>query len=88
MASKDELMRTLQEGRRRVASLIEADVPVTEMGTTSRRELDRNMICCLLRDADLTALSPTQLQDIVRNGWWSEVGRAVLRRHLDRDGRQ
>lgn len=81
--SKADAIKTIQNRRAQVEAILRQAVPTSDLGRTLRNMLDRTMLWCDLSDTELGLLSADYLNDILDNGWWSEVGRQHLRRMLD-----
>ena len=81
--TKDEAIKSIQHRRAQMQAILQQNIPVRELGRKFRLELDQVMICCLLSDIELGMLSVEYLNDILTNGWWSEVGRLHLRKLME-----
>ncbi|MBI2439888.1 MAG: hypothetical protein HYV35_00785 [Lentisphaerae bacterium] len=81
--SKEDAIKTIQSRRAQVEAILRQTIPTSDLSRTLRSTFDRAMLCCDLSDTELSLLSAEYLNDILDNGWWSEVGRAHLRRMLE-----
>ncbi|MBI2437662.1 MAG: hypothetical protein HYV36_02455 [Lentisphaerae bacterium] len=81
--SKEDAIKTIQNRRAQVEAILRQAIPTSDLSRTLRNTFDRTMLCCDLSDTELSLLSADYLNDILDNGWWSEVGRAHLRRMLE-----
>jgi hypothetical protein len=78
--SKEEAIKTIQHRRSQMRAILKQNISVRDLGRKLRLEMDRSMLCFLLSDIELGMLSAEYLNDIIENGWWSEVGRMRLRK--------
>ncbi|MBU4199639.1 MAG: hypothetical protein KKE37_01830 [Verrucomicrobia bacterium] len=84
--TREDAIKTIQHRRFQMRAILQQNIPARELGRKLRMELDKSMICCLLSDLELGLLSVEYLNDILENGWWSEVGRSHLRKLMGRAG--
>lgn len=84
---KDEAIKSIQHRRAQMKAILKQNIPARDLGRKFRLELDQVMICCLLSDIELGMLSVEHLNDIIENGWWSDVGRLHLLKWMERQGR-
>lgn len=68
--------------------MLEQNVSGPAMSRAMRQTLDSRMVCCTLSDTELGMLSAEYLNDIIENGWWSEIGRRHMQRLLETAGRK
>lgn len=85
--SKADALRTIQHRRNQIRAVFNQNISARELGRTLRDELSRSLLCGMLSDTELGMLSADYLNDILQNGWWSEVGRIHLRRLMESTAR-